>query len=264
MRGMRLIIVAGVLAALAGSAVADGVAAITRPSEDVTLSFVRPGRVAEVLVREGDIVTAGQVVARQDDEAELAQVAQLKAQAEDTVRIRAAEAQREQKQVEYGKLQEAFERKAVSRWDVERAKLDVTIAELSVEMAKFQHDQDGLKYAEARIQAERMKIVSPISGRVEKIMVRAGESADEKEDVIRIVKIDPLWVDAPVPIDVARRLKAGGEASVGFPGGAVAGPCKIVHIGAVADAASDTLTVRVEVANPAGRMAGEHVTVSFK
>jgi hypothetical protein len=31
----------------------------------------------------------------------------------------------------------------------------------------------------------------------------------------------------------------------------------------VADAASDTLRVRVEVANPSLRPAGEHVTVSF-
>ena len=36
---------------------------------------------------------------------------------------------------------------------------------------------------------------------------------------------------------------------------------KVIHIAAVADAASNTLTVRVEVANPASRPAGEHVRV---
>ena len=42
-----------VLAAM-GPAHAQGIEAITRPSEDVTLSFVRPGRIAAVLVKEGD------------------------------------------------------------------------------------------------------------------------------------------------------------------------------------------------------------------
>ncbi len=269
MRLAPVIIATILLAGLSSPAGAQDVGAITRPSEDVTLSFVRPGRVAEILVKEGDVVKAGQLVARQDDDAERAQLAELKAQADDTVRVRAAEAQLAQKKVEYGKLQEAFEKKAVSKWDVERARLDVTIAELSLELAKFQHDQDRLKYEETRLEVERMKIVSPIDGRVEKIMVKAGESAgqsaDQKQDVIRIVKVDPLWIEAPVPIAIARALKVGVAATVSFPDGAAPDAAgRIVHVGAVADAASDTLNVRVELANPTGRMAGEHVTVRFR
>ena len=65
---------------------AADIAAITRPSEDVTLSFVMPGRIAKVLVKEGDEVKAGQLLVQQDDAAELVQLEQLKAEAEDTVR----------------------------------------------------------------------------------------------------------------------------------------------------------------------------------
>ena len=81
------------LAACSGLRAEDAVRAITRPSNDVTLSFLRPGRVAKVLVREGDDVKVGQELVRLDNEPELAQLEQLKAQAEDDTRVRAAEAQ---------------------------------------------------------------------------------------------------------------------------------------------------------------------------
>jgi RND family efflux transporter MFP subunit len=258
--------IAGLLSLLAaGVCVAQDVGAITRPSEDVTLSFVRPGRIVEMPVKEGDTVKAGQLVARQDDEAERIELEQLRQKAEDVVVIRAREAQKAQKEVEHSKLVEAFAKNAVSRWDMERAKLDVTIAEIQVEIAKFEQSQDRLKYEQRKADIERSKMVSPIDGKVEQIKVKLGESPDQNEDVMRIVKINPLWIEAPVPLPVARGLKVGDATTVKFLDGATAeAPAKVVHVSAVADAASDTLNVRVEIPNPAGRPAGEHVSVRFK
>ena len=95
----------GLLAIAPGLVSAEAVEAITLPSADVTLLFVRAGRIAEVLVKEGDAVEAGQVLVRQDDEAERIQLEQLKVQAEDTTRIEAAEAQLAQKQEDLKKLE---------------------------------------------------------------------------------------------------------------------------------------------------------------
>jgi RND family efflux transporter MFP subunit len=247
-----------------GIARAEGIEAITKPSEDVTLSFVLAGRIAKVLVKEGDEVKENQLLVQQDDAAERTKLDQLKADAEETVRIRAQEAQLAQKTVDLHKLEEAFEKKAVSKWDVEHARLEVAMAELSLELAKFQHTQNQLKYEETKIQVERMRLESPIPGKVEKVSVKVGESADALAQVIRVVKIDPLWVEVPVPLADARKLKVARPAQVRFadnPGQLAAG--RVIHIGAVADAASDTLTVRVELPNPTGRPAGEHVGVSF-
>ena len=63
---------------------------------------------------------------------------------------------------------------------------------------------------------------------------------------------------------LARTLKLGGPATAEFPntdGKRVDG--KIVFLAAVADAASETRLVRVEVANPSDRPAGERVRVRF-
>jgi len=253
---------------------AGGVEAITRPSEDVTLSFVRPGRIAEVLVKEGDDVQAGQLLFKQDDAAEQAKLGQLRAQAQDTTRIKAQEAQLAQKGVDLRKIEWAEQRGAATELEVQHAELEVTIAELSLRLVQFQQEQDTRQYDEAKIQLERMQLRSPISGKAEQIALEVGESAEALAGIIRVVKTDPLWIDVPVPLSQARGLSKGQKVLVKFPGPTepVGGPGektnppaegRITFIAAVADAASDTLTVRVEVPNPSARPAGEHVMVSF-
>jgi len=252
-----------VVLAGAGSARADDVEAVTRPSQDVTLSFVRPGRIATIAVKEGRQVAAGDVLVQQDDRAERAQLEQLEAQAKDETRIRAAEAQLAQKDEDYKKLEELGKQGAVKQWDVAHAKLDVTIADLSLTLARFEHEQNRRKYEEARLHVERMRILSPIGGKVEKILVEQGEAANSLEPVIRIVRIDPLRIDAPVPRDQAAGLHIGQDACVIFDGNDSPATGKITFIAAEADAASNTLTVRVELPNKNDRRAGEHVKVRF-
>ncbi len=237
--------------------------AITKPSEDVTLSFLRPGRIAKVSVKDGDTVQAGQLLIQLDDAAEKVQVSQLEAEAKDETRVRAAEAQLAQKKEDLGKLEWLLEQKAIPQWDVAHAKLDVTIAELSLQLARFELEQNKRKYEEAEIQLARMRLVSPFAGRVERIFLRPGESADTLQKVVRVVKIDPLWIEVPAPLEQARLLSLGAPASIGFNDNKPGTMGKVTHIAAVADAASNTLTVRVELPNPAGRPAGEHVKVSF-
>jgi len=242
---------------------ADGIEAITKPSNDVTLSFVMAGRIAKVFVKEGDVVKVGQILVQQDDEAERARLAQLKAQAENTTRIKAAQAQLERKKEDLKRLQSAAKTEAATEFELNNAKLDVTIAELSHELARFQHEQDRLKYLEVGIQVSRMQLASPITGKVEQVFVERGESVDELEKVIRVVRIDPLWIDVPVPLSQARGLALGRRAVVEFPGRDRTVEGRIIHIAAVADAASNTVIVRVVVPNRQPRPAGEHVKVSF-
>jgi RND family efflux transporter MFP subunit len=238
--------------------------AITDPSADVTVSFIQPGRIAEVYIKEGDRVKAGQLLVQQDDAVEQAQLAQIKAESEDTTQIQASEASLAQKRVDLKKLKKAAERSAATELEVEHATLEAKIAELSLEVAKFQHEQAQRKYNEAKIRVDNMKLKSPIAGKVEEIYVEAGESVNALTDVVRVVRTDPLWIDVPVPSARARTLKHGQTASVGFPDSAenlVDG--RIIYIAAVADAASGTLRVRIEAPNKSNRPAGEHVRVFF-
>jgi RND family efflux transporter MFP subunit len=251
-------------ASLAGGTA--GVRAVTRPSADITLSFVQPGRIAFVSCKEGDAVKADRVLVRQDDEAEQILLAQLRAQAEDTTRIRAAEASLAQKKVDLTKLEKAAASKAATALEVAHAKLDVTIAELSLELARFEHEQAARKFQEQEMRVRQMQLRSPIDGLIEKVDVEVGASVNGLENVIRVVQTNPLWIDAPVPLQQAIDLKPGMAARVQVAGagsGIPIGEGRVIFVAAVADAASGTLRVRIEVPNESRRPAGEHVLVSF-
>jgi len=230
----------------------DGTEAITRPSDDRTLAFVRSGLVAEVLVEDGDYVKKGQVLVRLDDEAERVRVEQLRLEAEDEIRIEAAVENLNLKKVELDKVLEAQRGGAATELEVRSAQVSVRIQELTLENEKFQRTQDARKYDEARILLERMKIVSPIDGRVEALAVRGGEAVEAYQKVGLARAREQLREGQPARV-----------AFIGLDGQVTYGRGKIIKIGSVADAASDTLNVRVEIPNPAGRPAGEHVRVSF-
>ena len=238
--------------------------AITTPSSDRILSFVQPGRIAKVHFVEGNWVKAGQVLVQQDDSVEQIQLAQLRAASEDMTQIQASEASLAQKKVDLEKIQKAAAQNAATELEVQHAKLSVTMAGLSLELAKFEHKQAGRKYDEVKVQVEKMRLVSPIDGRIEKIHVEAGESINALTDVVRVVKIDPLWIDVPVPLDIATDLSILKKAIVVFPSPNMASvEGNIIFISAVADAASGTLRVRIEVPNKSNRPAGEHVEIVF-
>lgn len=240
------------------------ITAITVPSADVTLSFVQPGRIAAIHFKEGETVRAGDIMVQLDDAADQVRLAQLRAESENLTNIKAAEASLAQKRVDLKKLEVAAERNAATELEVEHAKLDVKIAELSLKLAMFEHEQAQRKHEEAKIQVENMRLKTPINGSIEKIDVETGESVNTLDGVVRVVQIDPLWVDVPVPLTKTTNLKHGNPARVDLPDpNRISVDGTIIFIGAVADAASGTLRVRVELPNKSNRPAGEHVRVSF-
>ena len=264
--GLAILVGLAAPVAAGGADDAGAVRAITKPSEDATLSFTRPGWISEVLVKPGDVVKKGQLLIQMDDRAEQAQLKKLKAQAEDTTRIRAAVAKLNLAGFMVIKIEWAFKRGAVTEVEVEEKRLEMTISELSLELARFQNAQDKLEYEGAKVQLERMKLVSPIDGVVEQVVIEEGESADASQKLIQIVRTDPLWADVPVPSEKVRLLKLAvdGLVIVRLPGAAdepVVG--RIIHTAMVSDAGSRTRIVRVELPNIAGRPAGEIVRVLF-
>ena len=154
--------------ALAQTESEEGIAAITIPSADITLSFLQPGRIDSIPVTEGDKVKADALVMQQYNAAEAALLAQ--------------------KRVDLKRLELAKERGATTDLEVEYSQLEVKIAEIRV---------------------DDMRLLSPIDGFVEKLDVEVGESVQALADAIRIVRIDPLWIDVHVPQDKAYTVKVG-------------------------------------------------------
>lgn len=247
---------------LPAPAAAAEVEAITMPQADIFLGFVTGGLVGAVLVKEGDLVKKGSLLARLDDSVERVELERLTALAEDTTRLEAAEADLAQKRADLMKLQLAKQHGAATDMEIEHATLAVTTAELQVRMEMFQRLQHQQNRQVLLARLDRMRIVSSVSGGVEEIKIEAGESVEALVPVIRVVQNDPLWIDVPVRLPDARLLKIGTSLNVRFPDlPQQPAQGRIIYVGSVADAASDTLRVRVEVPNPQRRMAGERVLV---
>lgn len=255
--------VLAVLVALAGPARAgESIEAVTKPSKDLVLSFVKPGLIAKLHVKQGDHVTAGQVLAELDDQAEQVQLEQLQAQAADTTHIQAARAELEQARVELAGVKEAHKRNSATILEVQRSELQVQIAELTLKLRQFEHEQEQRKVEQARKDLERMKLRSPVDGTVEELVIEAGEAVDALKPVMRVTNIDPLWIDAPVPLERAAPLKVGDPAEAfSRQAGGKTLKGKIIHIASEADPASETLPVRIELPNPEKYIAGETVEV---
>lgn len=243
----------------------DGIAAFTSPSADVILSFVQSGRIAQVLPKEGSAVKPDEVLVQQDDSVEQIRLTVLKARSENTSQLKASRASLDQKKIDLEKLVWAAERGASTEQEVAHAELDVRIAELSLEISNFDHEQNEREYAAEKARVDMMTLRSPIAGRVEQIDVEVGETVSAAIPVIRVVRIDPLWIDVHVSIEQAFKLKLGQTASVVFsddPESPV--PGKITFIAAVADSGSSTLRTRLEVPNKSKRPAGQNVTVPLE
>jgi len=248
--------------------------AIARASEDITVSSTMPVRVAKVFVKDGDTVKPGQTLVQLDDKAERVQMEQLKAQAEDETHVEAAEAQLAQKKVDLRRISNARAKNAATELELEHARLEVKISDLSLTLAKFEHSQDKRKYQQAEAQVDRLRLCVPTSEKdlpgdtfkVFKVFVSRGESVDRLKEVIRVIKIDPLWIDVPVPEDVVDtlKLKVAQKAHVVFPGtNALPVEGRIIYVAAEIDAASGTQIIRVEIPNPKERPAGKKVFVRF-
>ena len=244
---------------------AETLQGITAPKADIMLSFVVPGRISEVRVKEGDEVEKGQVLVRLYDQPEKIQCEQLKMLSEDQTKILAAKAELAQKKVDLKKVEMARAKGAASDWEVEHLNLDVRIAELALKSSRFEQAQYVRRYRHAESQLALMRLRAPVAGLVEDVSVEAGESIGTLGAVVRLVQNDPLWIDVPVPMTKAGELQVGQDVWVTFPAGAAveAPNAKIINIATVADAASDTLRVRIEVPNPTKRPAGERVAVAF-
>jgi RND family efflux transporter MFP subunit len=244
-----------------------GIEAVTAlpPGSTRTLAFIRAGRIAKVSVKEGQEVKAGQELIRLDDALEREQLAQLETDASSRIRVRAAEAQLEQRIADLKAMEEQAKAALATKSDVERARAEVRIAQLSVELAKAELIKHEHSHRKARIQLERMRLLSPIDGTVEKVFARVGESVDALAPVVRVVKVrgQALWIDVPVPLPQAAKLKKGQLTLIrrAGKGGAVRG--RIVSMASTADAKGGTLRVQVELPNPTARPAGQRVTVTF-
>lgn len=98
-------------------------------------------------------------------------------------------------------------------------------------------------------------ITTPTGGAIKTLGVRAGMTLAQGQTLAEVNGLGTVWLNAAVPETNAARLRIGAPAHAsfaGFPGETFTG--RVTAVLPQADAASHTLTVRVELPNRSGRL----------
>ena len=242
------------------------VPAISRPSKELKLAFPGLGIIKDVSVKEGDEVKKDQLLMSADDRMDVKALEALRIDAQSTVNYEAAVAEAQNKGVELRRLEKMKANEVASDLEVERAKLEVVIAGLKTRQAKQEQEQKKLEYERQAVKVELMKLTSPIDGVVARLNIKQGEAVDpqNREGAIVVVLNDPLWIEVrDLPTRQATRLKLGQILKVRYTDATEQDwqDAKVIFFSPVADAASDTLLVRLELPNPSHTSAGLHLEV---
>lgn len=250
------------LRALAAGLESEG---FTEPFRTINVASDETGTIAELFVREGDAIQAGQPLARLGSEIHLAQLAIARQAMLSEGRLDAARAEFELRKERFEKLTQLRAAGHAQQEEVKRAQGEVTIAEANVRAAREDLLLRKLEFERIAAQLERRTIRAPASGIATQLHKQPGEFvAPNSPIVLTLVELDPLLATFTLLSPQAALLTAGQEVGVRFPlnNSTVSGT--IDFIAPTTDAESGTVRVKVRLENSAGRLrSGERCLLSL-
>ena len=205
---------------------------------------------SEVLVDRGDLVTKGQVIAKVESAVEQAAVATNEARAGSTAEIAAKQALLDQKSGVYKRKLDLQAHNVTSAQDVETAQAEYNVAKQELELARLNRKMAELEAMRLRALLEQRTIRSPIDGVVVQRSLGPGEYVRQDANIVTVASIDPLSVEAYLPVRYFGAIKVGDVAAV-HPDEPVGGEhqATVSIVDQVFDAASGTFGVRLNLPN---------------
>jgi len=232
----------------------------TNPNRVAHVMLPIPGRITAVLSKMGDAVEEGQPLLEiESPDAEEAQSSFLEAEAALTHDHTAAS----KAQADLDRLTDLLQHGAIARKDVLAARNTLTLAQASVEQSRA-----GRERAARRLQLyglkpgvtnQRVKVRSPIAGKILAIQVAAGEYRNDiSTSVLTIADLSKLWVTSEIPESAIRFCQVGGRVDIellAFPGEVFHGT--VAQIAATLDPETRTIKVHADFQNAGGRFRPE-------
>lgn len=238
------------LASIAAQASAATFDCVMDPSLTVKLGSPVMSVLSEVLVDRGDLVKKGQVIAKIESAVEQAAVATNEARAASTAEIESKQATLDQKSGVYKRKLDLQAHNVTSAQDVETAQAEFNVAKQELELARLNRQMAELEAKRLRALLEQRTIRSPIDGIVVQRSLGPGEYVRQDANIVTVAGIDPLSVEAYLPVRYFGSIKVGDLATV-YPDDPVGGDHKatVSIVDQVFDAASGTFGVRLNLPN---------------
>lgn len=236
--------------------------AFTEPYRDIAVAAAEMGTLAEVGVREGDMVEAGCMIAQLDRDVLRAslEVARRSMSIEGT--LKSAQADLAMKTKELEKLTQLRDRDHASQQEVDRIQTDLKVSEARLLSVREDLEVKQLEFRRIEAQIEQRVVRAPIAGIVSEVQREAGEFVSPTDPMIaRIVQLDPLLIVFSVPLsrrnDITRDQVVGLE--IGEDHQAVEGT--VEYVAPMPDPSNSSVRVKVRLANPERRFQSGERTV---
>jgi RND family efflux transporter MFP subunit len=249
--GCQAIAVALLLAAAPAAAQDGAVDCVIEPSRTLRIGSPVTGIVAAVEVERGDRIRRGQVLARLESSVEEATLALARARAGSNAEVDARRARLEQTRSELARAASLHDRAVVSTQRIEELRATSQIAASDFALAELNRRMAQLEAARAEAMLEQRTIRSPVDGVVVARNLGAGEYIHFENHIVGVAQLDPLHVEAFLPVRLHGRVGIGTRATVRPDppvGGSYAAEIRVLD--QVFDAASGTFGVRLHLPNP--------------
>lgn len=251
-------------------------AGTVRSATTSILSAQISGTVLEMRVKAGDRVRRGQLLALLDDRSPRAQLGVAQASVEEASQglaeveqaLQAASADRQFAEATYRRYQGLLEKNSVSRQEFEGAEARYKAAlanERAVQSKKKQIEARGQQarsqQESAQTQYSYSRVTSPIDGVVTAKSVDAGTVVMPGTPLVTVEDPRRYRLEASLPERYLPKVSLGMAASVRTEHAMFEG--RVVEIVPLADVASRTFLVKVELPPDCGCRSGEYGTASF-
>jgi RND family efflux transporter MFP subunit len=217
------------------------------PGADVKLGSLVAGRLAQVLVADGDRVKEGQVLARIEATPFKDALAQAEAQ------LAQARAQKENDGRKLERAQKLLAAGIAARQEVDDAQAQAATSAAAMQVA-------GAAVSTARNQFARTELKAPFDGLVAHVSAAAGEPVDGSgKPIVEVAKTETLELHAVVPVGDTAKLFAGQKAEVVVSGAQKRWDGQVIAVSPLLDATTGTASVRVRIENPDRSLKGGEV-----
>jgi RND family efflux transporter MFP subunit len=240
------------LLACAGTASGEEFDCLIAARQSVDIRSSVEAVIESVRVQRGDFVTKGQILVTLESGPERAAHALAQSRATNKGDIKVAEARVEITRKKFERADELYKQRFISANARDEAEADFRLASEELQRAR---ENQGLAALESKRTAEVLAlrtIRSPFNGVVVEVMLKPGEfgAISFKDPIMKLAEIDPLHVEAVLPMRMYGKVKRGQRAYV-LPESPVGGryETQVAIVDPVVDAASGTLGVRLLLPN---------------
>ncbi len=240
---------------------ASSIACLIEPHHIIKLASPVAGVLSQVLVDRGDVVTKGMLVAKLESAVEEAELAAAKVRAEDDTTIQVKQARldfAESKRSRLEKLRGTSQ--YVSPSTIEEADSDARQARAELQEARIDLKLNQIDLGHALAKLNQRTIQSPVDGVVTERTLSPGEYAYDQAPVLTVAELDPLNIEAFLPVSRFGSLKVGDKMEV-RPEAPIGGAylASVAVIDQVIDSRSNTFGVRLLLPNP-----GRHLPAGIR